>query len=53
MAIDFNLDWLVSVDDHVLEPAHFWQSRLPRARLERAPRLARDGEGEAWFYDGR
>jgi predicted TIM-barrel fold metal-dependent hydrolase len=46
-------DWLVSVDDHVLEPPHVWQDRVPAALKERAPRLVRDGAGEAWVYDGR
>jgi len=48
-----NLDWLVSVDDHVLEPPHLWQERVPAALKERAPRLVHDSCGEAWLYDGR
>ena len=24
-----NLDWLVSVDDHLYEPPNLWQDRLP------------------------
>jgi predicted TIM-barrel fold metal-dependent hydrolase len=46
-------DWLISVDDHVLEPAHLWQDRLPAKYREAAPRLVRDGDGEAWLYDGK
>jgi predicted TIM-barrel fold metal-dependent hydrolase len=48
-----DLDWLVSVDDHVLEPPTVWQDRVPSAMKDRAPRLVRDADGEAWIYDGR
>ena len=47
------LDWLISVDDHVLEPGHLWQDRLPRKHREAGPRLASDSEGEAWFFEGK
>jgi len=46
-------DWLISVDDHVLEPAHLWQERVPARFKERAPRLVRDDAGEAWLYDDK
>jgi predicted TIM-barrel fold metal-dependent hydrolase len=48
-----NLDWLISVDDHVLEPSNVWQDRIARRDRDRAPVLRRDASGEAWFYDGR
>lgn len=36
---------LISADSHVFEPLDLWQSRLPAALRDRAPRLvARDGE---------
>ena len=25
---DLNLDWLISVDDHILEPPHLWVDRV-------------------------
>src|SRR5580704_11526930 len=46
-------EWLISVDDHVLEPAHVWQDRVPQKYRDAAPRLVRDAEGEAWMYEGR
>ena len=46
-------EWLISVDDHVLEPAHVWQDRVPSRYRDAAPRLRRDAEGEAWVYDGK
>jgi predicted TIM-barrel fold metal-dependent hydrolase len=50
---NLDLDWLVSVDDHVLEPPHVWQSRVPRRYREDAPRLVSDATGEYWVYQGR
>ena len=32
---------IVSVDDHVIEPAGVWQDRLPAAYKEKGPRLDR------------
>ena len=46
-------DWLISVDDHVLEPSHVWQDRVPAKYRDAAPRLVRDEDGEAWIYEGR
>jgi predicted TIM-barrel fold metal-dependent hydrolase len=33
---------IVSADDHVVEPAHLWTSRLPQKFQDRAPRLVRE-----------
>jgi hypothetical protein len=30
---------IISVDDHVVEPAHLWQNRLPARFRERGPRI--------------
>ena len=32
---------LFSVDDHIVEPAHLWTSRLPRKLVERGPHIVR------------
>jgi len=48
-----SLDWLISVDDHVLEPAHLWVDRVPAKDRDRAPRLVKDGGQEYWSYDGK
>jgi predicted TIM-barrel fold metal-dependent hydrolase len=53
MADGVNLDWLVSVDDHVLEPKDLWQSRVPGKYRSQAPRLVTDNEGETWVYEGK
>ncbi len=39
------IPWIISVDDHVVEPAHVWTSWLPAAFTERAPRIERRGIG--------
>lgn len=36
---------IISVDDHVVEPAHTWQSRLPEKYREVGPRIVRRGIG--------
>jgi predicted TIM-barrel fold metal-dependent hydrolase len=33
--------WIISVDDHVIEPPHLWQSYLPVKLRERGPRVVR------------
>jgi len=52
MAADLNLDWLISVDDHVLEPPNLWVDRVPAKDRDRAPHMIEDG-GEIWVYDGK
>jgi predicted TIM-barrel fold metal-dependent hydrolase len=45
---------LVSVDDHVIEPAHMFEGRVPKAYRDRAPRFVRRDDGTmAWLYDGQ
>jgi len=36
------LPWVISVDDHVVEPPHVWQRWLPAKWRERGPRVVRD-----------
>ncbi|MFA5883119.1 MAG: amidohydrolase family protein [Acidimicrobiia bacterium] len=49
-ANDPNLDWLVSVDDHVIEPANVWFDRLPAKHRDAGPRLLDD---DAWYYEDK
>ena len=48
-----DLDWLISVDDHVLEPPGVWQDRVPSQYREDAPRMVTDEGGEAWVYEDK
>ena len=36
-----NVPKIVSVDDHVVEPPHVWQTWLPEKHRERGPRVER------------
>ncbi|MFC4055224.1 amidohydrolase family protein [Actinomadura syzygii] len=49
-----DLNWLISVDDHVIEPGHVWTDRVPAKYKDVAPRLVDDAEhGEVWVYEDR
>ena len=49
-----DLNWLISVDDHVIEPGHVWTDRVPAKYRDIAPRLVQDDEhGEVWVYEDR
>lgn len=43
---------LIDADTHVNEPPDLWTSRLPGRFLDRAPRLERFEEGDAWVLEG-
>ena len=44
------LDWLVSVDDHVIEPPNVWVDRLPAKYRDIGPRMLED---DAWVYEDK
>lgn len=46
------LPWIVSVDDHLIEPASLWESRLPSKLRARGPRAVDSSEGVVWEFDG-
>lgn len=48
-----NLDWLISVDDHVLEPPNLWLDRLPAKDHDRAPHMEEENGLDFWVYDGK
>jgi len=43
---------LISADGHVIEPPDVWTSRVPARFRERAPRMQRFPEGDAWILEG-
>lgn len=43
---------IVSVDDHVVEPAHLWQQWLPAKHRDQGPRVERHGLGGLKFLGG-
>ncbi len=43
---------IISVDDHLIEPAHCFEGRLPAALQERAPHVVTLDDGrETWIYE--
>ena len=45
--------WMISVDDHVIEPPHVWERRLPAKLRDRGPRVITEGADQYWLYDGK
>ncbi|HUE07973.1 MAG TPA: amidohydrolase family protein [Acidimicrobiales bacterium] len=44
---------VISVDDHVVEPAHMFEGRLPAAVQARAPRIVETPQGhQVWEFEG-
>jgi predicted TIM-barrel fold metal-dependent hydrolase len=44
---------IISVDDHVVEPANVWADRLPKKFLDIGPRVERRRVGEITFIGGK
>ena len=45
---------LISVDDHLVEPPHMFDGRLPSALQDKAPRLIENERGhQVWTFDGQ
>ena len=45
---------VISVDDHVVEPPHMFEGRLPAALQDRAPRIVETRRGhQVWEFEGR
>ena len=52
--MDMNDLVLVSVDDHVVEPPHLFDGRLPAKYADLAPKfVTRDDGTNAWVYEGQ
>ncbi len=52
MALQHDFD-LISVDDHIIEPAHVWTDRLPARFQEAGPHVVTTDDGtEMWEYEG-
>jgi predicted TIM-barrel fold metal-dependent hydrolase len=45
---------VISVDDHIVEPPHTFEGRVPARFADRAPKIVEKGAGgpEVWVYDG-
>ena len=50
----YDLNWLISVDDHILEPPNLWVDRVAAKDRDRAPHMKIDDNGmDYWAYDGK
>jgi predicted TIM-barrel fold metal-dependent hydrolase len=39
---EVDLPWIISVDDHIMEPKDLWQRELPASMRDRGPRVVQD-----------
>ena len=53
MSAELNLDWLISVDDHILEPPNLWVDRVSAKDRDRAPHMETIDGTEFWLYDNK
>ncbi len=53
MSDALNLEWLISVDDHILEPPRLWVDRVAAKDRDRAPHMQTVDGTEYWLYDGK
>lgn len=45
---------VISTDDHFVEPADLWQSRVPNRMKDAAPKVVMNDEGvECWHMDNK
>ncbi len=45
---------VISVDDHVVEPAHLFEGRMPAHLADRAPKVIENEHGhQVWAFDGQ
>ncbi len=49
---EYDLNWITSVDDHIIEPPNVWTDRLPAKYHDTCPRVIREDDGqEYWVYE--
>jgi predicted TIM-barrel fold metal-dependent hydrolase len=51
-SLDLKAPYIVSVDDHVIEPPSVWESRLPTKLRSRGPRALDGSDGVYWEFNG-
>jgi predicted TIM-barrel fold metal-dependent hydrolase len=48
----YDLNWITSVDDHIIEPPNVWTDRIPSKYADTMPRVIIDDKGtEVWAYE--
>ena len=46
-----DLQWLISVDDHIIEPPNVWVDRASAADRDRVPHVERIDGVDTWVYE--
>ena len=49
--MDERLKWMISVDDHVIEPPGLWRDRIATKDRDRAPRVIREDGIDYWAFE--
>jgi predicted TIM-barrel fold metal-dependent hydrolase len=49
--LDRDLQWIISVDDHLIEPPDLWTRRASAMDRERVPRVTRLDGVDTWVYE--
>jgi hypothetical protein len=45
---------IISVDDHLVEPAHTFEGRLPKSLQSQVPRIVETPQGhQVWEFEGK
>jgi predicted TIM-barrel fold metal-dependent hydrolase len=44
---------VISVDDHIVEPKHTFEGRMPAKFADQAPRVVEKDGADVWIYDGQ
>src|ERR1700759_2603148 len=44
---------VISVDDHIVEPKHAFEGRMPAKFADQAPRVVEKDGADVWIYDGQ
>lgn len=48
----YDLNWITSVDDHIIEPPDVWVDRVPAKYKDECPRVITESDGsEYWVYE--
>jgi predicted TIM-barrel fold metal-dependent hydrolase len=47
------LDWMVSCDDHIMEPPNLWKGRVAAKYEDRAPRVIHENGLDYWVFEDR
>ena len=50
---EYRTDWMISCDDHIMEPPNLWTSRLPAELHDRAPHVVHENGVDWWLVEDR